>query len=152
MSNLLILNLARAHAKVYLDKTIAVLLKRVYEPAEGGRRLNLLNNAVIQNVSTLQTSGPLAWTLNSPSVPQTHQVIHANNEKKNQRRVKTREMGGRRGTYNLYGRGLSKPLSPFFLFILEGSMPVGGMKSSGGARLAGCSGGCGAFPAAARAP
>lgn len=38
MSNLLILNLARAHAKVYPDKTIAVLLKRVYEPAGGGRR------------------------------------------------------------------------------------------------------------------
>lgn len=62
-----------------------------------------------------------------------------------------RETGVGRCTYNLYGRGLSKPLSPFFLFILEVSMPVGGMKRSRAARLPGCSGGCGAFRGA-RAP
>ena len=32
-----------------------------------------------------------------------------------------------KNTYNLYGLGLSKPLSPFFLFILAGSEPVGGI-------------------------
>lgn len=54
-----------------------------------------------------------------------------------------REKENTRNTYNLYGLGLSKPLSPFFLFILAGSNPVGGMKRlcglpQGGGALPGC--------------
>ena len=51
-----------------------------------------------------------------------------------------REKEDIRNTYNLYGLGLSKPLSPFFLFILAGSKPVGGMK-----QLCGLPEGCGAL-------
>lgn len=54
--------------------------------------------------------------------------------------------GDEKDTYNLYGLGLSKPLSPFFLFILAGSKPVGGMKGSRGARLPGLPEGGGALP------
>lgn len=86
---------------------------------------------------------------NFPLVSRTHQVTHRINENKIRAGRET-EQG--KGTYNLYGRGLSKPLSPFFLFILEDSKPVGGMKSSCGARLSGCTGRCSAFPVAARAP
>lgn len=54
-----------------------------------------------------------------------------------------------KNTYNLYGLGLSKPLSPFFLFILAGSKPVGGMKRSRGAGLPGFPEGGGHYPAPA---
>lgn len=52
----------------------------------------------------------------------------------------------KKNTYNLYGLGLSKPLSPFFLFILAGSKPVGGMKRSRRAWVLGFTDGCGALP------
>ena len=41
----------------------------------------------------------------------------------------------------------AKPLSPFFLFILAGSEPVGGIKGPRGSRLPGLPGGGGASPA-----